>query len=326
MKGRLVNFVFAFCVAVSCVGLCSACGGKTVDEPFDWGAVATDLFAVPALEQGFVPQGLGYDDAEGLYFISGYMDDGSASRIYVIDAETGAFKYFTVECEQSSIVCGHFGGVAVAENCVFVATDGCVVVLGLANAYAVENGGAVAVVDVVETVTNADFCCVDNGGLWVGEFYYPAVYETDITHGFKISDEEQNRAIAVFYPFDESLPTALAMKPTKAMSLPSQVQGMSVLGDGRVIISASRGVFQNSKANIYVNSCFLEETIVINGEELPLRVLCNDNMQKSIIAPCMMEGIVCKDNKLVALFESGANKYKFLARQITKNVQSVPLD
>ena len=54
---------------------------------------------IPALDEGFIPQGLGNSADGDVMFISGYMNDGSPSRIYVLEdgAVTG---YVTVTLDD----------------------------------------------------------------------------------------------------------------------------------------------------------------------------------------------------------------------------------
>lgn len=55
-------------------------------------------FEIPGLAETFVPQGMDYQAEDDVFLVSGYMSDGSASRIYVVDAKTGVLPiYYTVE-------------------------------------------------------------------------------------------------------------------------------------------------------------------------------------------------------------------------------------
>ena len=52
---------------------------------------------IPGLETTFTPQGFSKIEGQNKYLISGYMNDESPSRVYVIDGETGtAERYFTL--------------------------------------------------------------------------------------------------------------------------------------------------------------------------------------------------------------------------------------
>ena len=54
-------------------------------------------FKIPGLETSFVPQGIEYDQTNDKFIVCGYMNNGSASRFYVIDGQTGETeKYFTL--------------------------------------------------------------------------------------------------------------------------------------------------------------------------------------------------------------------------------------
>ena len=82
--------------------------------------------AIPALVEGFIPQGTGnYGDTQ---LISGYMNDGSPSRIYVIEnGETTG--YVTVSLGDDEIYAGHACGVATNGSKFWLVSEGTVYVL-----------------------------------------------------------------------------------------------------------------------------------------------------------------------------------------------------
>ncbi|MDE6868225.1 MAG: hypothetical protein K2J83_03675 [Clostridia bacterium] len=88
-------------------------------------------FAIPGLDEGAVPQGMGncefaYDlkDEDGViiskkqqyFFISAYMVDKSPSRIYVTGAVTGYVGYVTMKNLDGTDYTGHCGGIAANGN------------------------------------------------------------------------------------------------------------------------------------------------------------------------------------------------------------------
>ena len=327
--------MLVFGVIISSVCMFVACG-KNEEPPQQpqvgnmWSQVATNVFEIPDFNEGFVPQGLCYDEEQGAFLLSGYMADGSNSRIYVVDAAQNRHKYFTLAVNGGTVdggvlSRGHFGGIATAGAWGYVATNGCVLRFSLEAAHEAENGGSVPTQGVVQTPTCADFCCADGNGLWVGEYYYPYLFETDPTHHVTVSATETNYALAVFYPFDNTSETGLATTPTRALSLPKLVQGMEVLSDGRVLLSMSN-IYAESKINLYSDYKLLEQQeIVLDGATLPLQVLSSGSLQAAITAPPMSEGIVCRDGKLFVLFESAATKYSFLGGDKIDHVQSANL-
>lgn len=295
-------------------------------NPNGWKQKATNVFAIPNLEQGFIPQGLCYDDLQDVYFLSGYMKDGSDSRIYVVDTQNGKTKYFTINCQDTFFETGHFGGISAFGENLFVASDGCVLTIKIVDVTNAKNKSKVDVQNVMKTPTGADFCFAQADGLWVGEFYRKNKYETDPSHHIKISDTETNHAITVFYNYDNLSESGLCLIPSKAISIPDQVQGMSILDDGKIVLSSSWSL---ADSKIFVYKSTLEnpiQTLTINQNQIPLQILSNQDVYKTITAPCMAEGIVCKDNCVQILFESACSKYKYFTRNRIKYVQSINFD
>lgn len=320
-KSNIIIIVVCCIVAFLTLAVCEYYFGH---NPSNWNKISTNVFEIPDLKQGFIPQGLCFDEMQEKYFVSGYMKDGSPSRIYVIDNQTNQKKYFTLSSQDFES--GHFGGISTHGDFVFVASDKHVLTLSANDIANVKNGEKVQVQNSLLTPTGADFCFAQNDGLWVGEFYRAKKYETDPTHYVEISEKETNHSVAIFYPYDNLAQSGLSAVATKALSIPDQVQGMSVLPDGRIVLSSSWSL-ADSKIYIFGTERSQENTTLALGEtQVPMEVLSKQDIQKTIVAPCMAEGIVCKDNNLQILFESACNKYKFFTRNRIRHVQSIKID
>ena len=63
----------------------------------DFYPIANAEFEIAGLEEGYTPQGLTYEKNTNTFLTCGYMKNGSASRIYVVDGESKkTTKYFTL--------------------------------------------------------------------------------------------------------------------------------------------------------------------------------------------------------------------------------------
>ena len=80
----------------------------------------TDLCANPGLNDGFICQGVAVIDDEDKVIVSGYMDDDSASRIYISDFNSNS--YYVSLNKNNEIFTGHTGGVAVTGDTVYLAS------------------------------------------------------------------------------------------------------------------------------------------------------------------------------------------------------------
>jgi len=119
---------------------------------------AKERFEVPALKEGFVPKGICRVGKLGYWLVAGYMADGSASRVYVVNQQTAEIvKYFTVK-DDTTILDLEFGGVASNDTHVWLVANGWVYHLNALDIYEVADAQPVKIIDKFDTGTKADFC------------------------------------------------------------------------------------------------------------------------------------------------------------------------
>ena len=281
---------------------------------------------IPGLKDGFVPQGLCALQTENGYLISGYMKDTSKpSRIYYVD-EQGNSKYVLLDTLQTNLDNGHFCGIASRYDLVWLATDGYVFTIDLQSIVNATQGDVLTTIDIFETGIKTDFCYADDNMFYVGEFYRPGKYEVDETHYIKLSENETNHGIALCYNIDVTKQYGLSTTaPVKAISVPDQAQGFCITESGKMVVSTSYSL-PDSKILVYDNPTLEESRINVNGYDLDLYVLSSNNLNKTIIAPCMSEGIDYKNGRVHILFESACAKYKYFTRVREKHVQSIEIN
>ncbi|MDE5897099.1 MAG: hypothetical protein K2H43_04730 [Clostridia bacterium] len=277
---------------------------------------------IPFLREGISPQGLCPIEADGYDFaMSGYMVDGSPSRICLIGKEQS--KFVTVKNDGADVKT-HFGGIASCGGFLIVASGKQLLRIDLAEVLHVQNGGSVSVVDSFETGIQNAFCYCANGKLYAGEFYRPGNYETDKSHHLT-ANGETNYAFVYEYSVDSD-GKVLNGTPEKVLSVRAQVQGIAVY-EGGITLSTSCGL-PDSKLFTYEN--ILNETtdgrIEIDGKEIPLYRLDSSNLTGTLTAPCMSEEIFVKEGRIYILFESLCNKYKYFVRKQIDQIISLPLE
>ena len=136
-------------------------------------------FSIPGLDEGFVPQGMEYEQGNDIFLISGYMANGSASRVYVVNGEEVNYVTFSYNGES---ITNHFGGITTDGTGVWIGGEGNVYYLKLENLLS-ENADVVEVEDMFMAPNGADCLTVYNGNfLIVGEFYREGSYDTDPSH------------------------------------------------------------------------------------------------------------------------------------------------
>lgn len=294
----------------------------------DFYARATKEFEIPGLSEGFTPQGLCHADKEKVFLVCGYMKDGSASRIYVVDEKTEKMtKYFTLNTEDGAYT-GHAGGIATDGTNVWIAGDGTVNRFSFEEAMNVENGNSVQIFDSFVSNNGADFVTVDRtkNNLWVGEFHREGKYDTDESHFIETSDGTINKAISFCYEINNDGTCGItSTTPIMALSTPSLVQGMSFTTE-KIVISTSYSLPNShiySYTNIMEQTSIAEKTFKYNDTtEIPLFVLENKILIEDLEAPCMSEEIEFVNGKIYVLFESACQKYGFVTREPLRNVFS----
>ena len=289
-------------------------------------AIAKEEFKIPGLETKFTPQGMAYDSQTGKFLISGYFKNQDASRIYVIDKETGKTeKYVTLTTPEGEEYIGHAGGIAVYDNTGWIAGDKTLNRFSLSDLYSAENEGSIDIIDTLETPNGADFVTVYEGNLIIGEFYREKNYPTDQSHHLTTSNGETNRALALAYKINENENHALdSITPIYGISMTDLVQGMAFTSSGNIILSTSYSL-PNSKLLVYVNPLNGEPqtSVEIDGHNINVYMLDNSNLNKTIEAPCMSEEIVAVDGRIYVLFENNCSQYRLFTRTRLSNVFSI---
>ena len=290
--------------------------------------MATKSFRIPGLETKFVPQGLTFDEQNGKFLVSGYMDNGDASRIYIVDKASGNTEKFINLKNDNEILSGHFGGVTIYQNDCFVASDKVVYRLKLDDLTNAQNGESVLVVDSFETGNGADFVLTYQDMLIVGEFYHQKKYQTRPEHHITVSSGEINHAVAYAYLLNNNAECGVVSKtPEFGISLPDLVQGMSFTKNGEIILSTSFSI-PSSKLMTFKNVLNEAPTTqtTVDGTTLPIYELCEKTKTRTIKAPTMTEELVLADDgKVYVLFESACKKYKLINRTRIKFVYALDI-
>lgn len=264
-----------------------------------------NAFRVPGLESGFVPQGI--CQSEGLFFISGYFNDKTASRIYAVKAETGE----EVACaalvnEDETPFTGHAGGIASVGGYVYVASGSSLWILSKEDVLSA-HGENVHFLAEIPIDVKASFAFYAEGTLWVGEFHIENEYETAPEH----HDSDGNCAWVMGYALHESgLPlfgTDGKMTPKAIFTVPDKVQGMTILEDGTVVASVSYGRKNTSYLMTFDRGA--AENATINGYSVPKYRLTDGKRQLKLRLPPLAECIEFYNGKVYILFESGATVY-----------------
>ena len=283
-------------------------------------------FEVPGLNDNFVPQGLEYIVEYDAFLISGYLSNTGETRIYVVK-KNDSYREIGVKSADGSCLKSHAGGISSCGEYVYIAgCDGYVYVLSSKEIMR-EKTKSATIIGSFQTDNNATFTAIDDGYLFVGEFYHGLKYATSETHHITTLAGEENKAMMFAFELNGSKSLGIEPEASRAFSITGRIQGMCVSDDNRLILSAS-SIFAGSQLYVYDLQSVLEKTsgsFTVDNKDIPLYYLDGTNLidEKQILPKA--EGIVYKDGRIYILYESAANRFaygKLLGAQYLYSIES----
>lgn len=290
-------------------------------------AQATQEFQIPGLNEGLVPQGLTYHQNSQNFLVAGYMKDGSASRVYVVGEEV---KYFTLKTDGADYV-GHAGGIATYGDYGYLVGDKKLCIFNINDALELENGKSVNILASFDTPNGADFINIQNGKVYLGEFYHETKYPTSAKHHIATANNDMNYAVTYVYDIQDATPGNpyhfYVNDPTFAISTTEKVQGMCFAPDGKVVLSTSWSL-SDSKLYVYkaLNELETQEFKFSDDKTINMYVLDDTNLLKTFEAPSMSEEVTLVNGKVYVVFENACAKYKMVTRHKNTNAYSFEVE
>lgn len=278
-------------------------------------------FVIPGLQDGLITQGLCYEKEKDVFLVSGYMNNGSASRVYSVNKSLNKMeKYVSLLDENGKEYKGHVGGIAINCNYIYIAggQDCNLYVYSYLDFNEAKSGDSISCVGTFDLKVSGDnylgiaFVTIKDDELIVGEFYRAKNYETLESHKLYTKAGDYNQALALTYKFSSESISKYGLNPipNKAYSLPNLVQGMSY-NQNKFYLSTSYGL-AFSHINIYDESKLVyQKDIEVLNATLPLYAFDSTSLIKRIKIPPMSEEIEFVDNKLYTMCESASSKYIF---------------
>ncbi len=309
LKKLLIVIVSVICGILAFV-LCAWGVLFLVKYPLYWDyyEMKSDLCENPGLNDGFVCQGICAYEQSGKIFVSGYMKDGEASRIYVTDVDDNSY-YVSIKKANGEDYTGHAGGIAAIGDVVYIANGSKIHLVSATDLLAAKNGETVSIQESIAVNNKASFVYADDRYVYVGEFHDGDSYVTD--HLYYKSDGGLNYAIVSRYPAEEFVPYddgsgEMIATPDKIYSIGNNAQGICFTPDGKIVISTSCGL---SDSVYYV---YDEKNVTDSGEKLDgVPVYFLGKCEREFTGPAMAEGLDYYDGKIITLTESASNKYIF---------------
>ena len=259
-------------------------------------SIKTNICKNPGLNDGFVCQGVTANEENGVFIVSGYMKDHSASRIYVTTLENESYYVELVQGEKAFT--GHCGGIATSGKCVYLVCNSRIYVLMLDELLSAKSGDSIDVGKGIEINNSASFAYTDDTYLYVGEFHDGGKYN--------IVGHEMETAEGTHYAICTKYSLSDLSRPLKVYSIRDKVQGICFTPDGKVVMSTSYGL---ASSEYYVYS--LDEATDTGKIMDGAAVYSFDKLEKSVKGPAMAEGLDYYDGKVITLSESASDKYIF---------------
>lgn len=294
---KKVTRVFLWCVVLLLVFFLAILGGLNLEKYniySEYYAYRDAVCETPGIKDGFVHQGICVDDASGKIVLSGYMADHTASRLYVTDTDDRAY-YVSIHKDNEAYT-GHFGGVAIAGDTVYIASDDALHLLSREELLNAKSGDVLNVQQTIPTNNQASYVYADDKYLYIGEFHDGNQYVTE--HPYETPDGLYH-AIISRYTLDD------LTKPDRVYSVRDKVQGI-LFANGKIVLSTSYGL-ADSVYYIYDEAACIASEHTLDGAP----VYYVNNLKKEFTGPAMAEGLDLYNGKVITMTESASNKYIF---------------
>lgn len=275
-------------------------------------ADSTREFRIPGNDSGFVVQDIDYVDSADAWMFSGYMNDSSASPVYIMgNGDEEDPKRITVNEPDGTLYTGHGGGITSNDYYAFLTCEEGYLIFRLSDVLNAGNGSNVQAIDRVELDFAPAFLNMQDGVLYTGNFYSAGDYETPDEHHVTTPAGEFNQAVMYAYPADTAWTYGVSRQASVVYSIPDHVQGICILPNGDFVFSTSYGLSTSELLVFSEPEISTGSTFTVDGRDVPLMFFDSDNLIDTVEAPPMSEGIVFYDGKVYVSNEASSDKYIF---------------
>lgn len=249
----------------------------------------------PGLWDGFVCQGICVSEEKGVVLVSGYMNNGNNSRVYISKLDGGS-HYVELFCDGKDYT-GHAGGIALTGDTVYISNASRLFVFSLDELLSCKPEGNMDIGSGVEVGNVASFVYADEEYVYVGEYNDPK--GTQKEHIYETPNGKNHAIIERYSHADLSA-------PDRVYSIIDYVQGVCFTPNGDIIFSTSYGL-TSTVYYIYSQSDLSDSGLTYRDAPVYFLGECVRKCE----GPAMGEDIDWYDGKVITLTESASNKYIF---------------
>lgn len=289
-------------------------------------AQSEKLFLIPGLKQVLTPQGIALCPNTGRTYISSYSVDGIPSVVAVTEAGTNELvaEYYLYQADGTPFT-SHVGGIALTETHMYLSDNADangnyrIAAIPL-NQLPTEGSHDITVTETIVMAMSPSMMNYSGGYLWVGNFYHPnAKYDLSPNMPYTTKAEDGSEYGCYILGFDMSqghdrlLTGDPYPMPDVILTAPNRIQGITLAGSDKVVLSQSYGRANDSTLLIYTLNTGDEPDLelTLNGQQIPAFLLDGNRLAQSINAIPMSEGLaLTPDGKVLVLYESGAIRYE----------------
>ncbi len=321
MKNKVLRITLITVVALMLLVICLLAGVKLGERILFAGFYfnASTEFKTPGVSDGFIQQGFDYVEEKEVYLTSGYMKDGSSSRVYITSKDGKTLGFTKLRNQTGGRNDTHAGGIAHYGEFVYVCNgsgSNGIEVFRLDDIMSKDEARCIGTIDL--GIAPA-FVYVDkaNNTLYSGNFHKDeTVYLSPEEYKMTTPAGDSNTALIGAYDLDPNAKATFGVKDENAervYSIPSKVQGMLITPDNKLVLTTSWGV---SKSHLLIYD-FAEinestdKTTRALGYTVPLYFVDSSSLVKDVKAPPMAEEVVYMDGKIYIMNESASSKYIF---------------
>ena len=284
------------------------------------------LFLIPGLKQVLTPQGIAVCPTTGRTYTSAYSVDDIPSVVFVTEALTHELvaEYYLYNADGTPFT-SHVGGVAVTETHMYVSDNKDaegnyrIAAIALEN-LPTEGAHDIRVEETIKMAMSPSLMNYSGGYLWVGNFYHPSAdYVLSPNMEYTTVADDGSEYGCYILGFDMSAGHERLLNgdpypmPDVILAAPNRIQGMTLAGENKVVLSQSYGRANDSALLVYDldTTAAPDLELTLNGQSVPAFLLDGKRMTRNINSIPMSEGLAAApDGRVLVLYESGAIRYQ----------------